>query len=82
MHRRETVPAVPGAVGGQSPHGEGSQGFGRRPDRHEIRDQKIRETSDAMDKQSFPQIRRQTGEPAAFRIRRSRNGMGGSPKRV
>lgn len=62
MHRRETVPGVPGAVRGQSLLGEGSQGSGRRFDGHEVRDQKIRETTDAVDKQPFPQVQRQTGE--------------------
>lgn len=61
MHRRETVSAVLGAAGRDARNGRRPQGPRGRAGHHENGDQKVRETANAVDQQSFPQVQRQTG---------------------
>lgn len=64
MHRPETVSAVFGVAGGRSRHRGWPQVSGGRARRHEVHDQKVRQTADPVDKQPFPQAQRQTGDTA------------------
>jgi len=61
VHRSETVPAVPGVAGRQSRHRGWPQVSGRRARCHEVHDQKVCQTADAVDQQPFSQTQRQTG---------------------
>jgi len=62
VHRPETVPAVPGVAGRRPRHRGWPQVSGGRARRHEVHDEKIRQTADPVDQQPFPQAQRQTGD--------------------